>query len=128
MKLLSKLPLKPFDFAAVLLSVILTVASGFYVYAKPKAVAQFVIHGWGRVWVYPLDAEETLEVVGPLGVTVVRMKGGEAWVEDSPCDNRTCVAAGHIHEQGQWIACLPNDVFVLIEGKESGGTLDASTW
>ena len=128
MKGLSKLPLKPLDFVAVGLSVLLTLSSAFFVYAKPKETAHFVIHGSGRVWVFPMDADETIDVQGPLGTTVVRVHGGDAWVEDSPCDNRTCVAAGHIHEQGQWIACLPNNVFVLVEGSEDGGKLDASTW
>ena len=128
MKSLAKLPLRPLDFLAVGLAILLTVASGFYVYAKPKGVAQVVIQGWGHTWVYPLDATETIEVLGPIGITVVRIEKGEAWVEDSPCENRTCVGSGHIHEYGQWIACLPNNVFVLIEGDEDDGKPDVFTW
>ena len=128
MKVLSKLLLRPFDFVAVGLSIVLTVVSGFYVYAKPGGVPQVVIHGFGKTWVYPLDARETIGVPGPLGITVVRIENGETWVEDSPCDNRTCVASGHIKEYGYWIACLPNNVFVLIEGSEDNGKPDAFTW
>ena len=128
MKRLPKLPFKPLDFLAVGLSVFLTVASGVFVYARPSNVFQVIIQGSGRIWVFPRDAEETINVEGPLGTTVVRIHGGSAWVEDSPCDNRTCVASGLIHEQGQWIACLPNNVFVLIEGNQTSGQLDASTW
>jgi hypothetical protein len=117
------------DFAAIALSLALTVFSGFAVYSKPKPTTQVVIQGPSRGWVFPLDAEETVSVPGPLGTTVVEISGGRARVLSSPCDNQTCVAAGHIHAQGQWVACLPNNVFVLIEGSENGGgPVDTSAW
>ena len=128
MKGFSKLPLKPFDFVAVALSVILTLGSALYIYAKPNNKVEVVIQGSGKVWVYPIDAEEKLEVAGPLGTTVIRISSGEVWFEDSPCDNKTCVGSGHIHEFGQWVACLPNNVFAVIEGGENDSKLDSYTW
>jgi hypothetical protein len=125
-----KLPLKPFDFLVVGIAVALTGFSAFAVYTRPQASQQVIIQGAsGRAWVYPLDAEETVAVQGPLGNTVVRIHNHQAWVESSPCDNQTCVAAGHINSEGEWVACLPNNVFLLIEGAGNDtGNLDSSAW
>jgi hypothetical protein len=80
-------------------------------------------------WLYPLDASRDVEVPGPLGTTVVEIKDGNARVLDSPCPNKTCIAAGEISLNGQWLACLPNRVFVRIEGGPSDGdTVDAGVY
>ncbi|QQO11298.1 NusG domain II-containing protein [Breznakiella homolactica] len=98
------------------------------VYAKAAPKTQVVIESSGRSWVFPLDAEEKVQVPGSLGTTVVEIHNGTVRVLSSPCDNQTCVAAGEIHSHGQWVACLPNGVFVLIEGTGDDGQLDGATW
>jgi hypothetical protein len=129
-----RLGLKPFDFLALGLSVGLTVFSGYLVYAKPTAAARVIVQGEGATWVFPLDAgnqrfQETLHVPGPMGETVVEISGGQSWVESSPCTNQTCVAAGHMHRPGQWTACLPNKVFLYIEGiQDEDDAPDTTTW
>jgi hypothetical protein len=118
---------KPFDFAAIFLSLCLTIFSFVAVYAKPQKNTVVNIKGAGQTWVFPLEAEEMLPVHGPLGDTVVEISAGSVRVVSSPCANQTCVAAGHIHGQGRWVACLPNGVVVSIEGGDDGG-LDAAAW
>ncbi|MFA6505053.1 MAG: NusG domain II-containing protein, partial [Treponemataceae bacterium] len=71
-------------------------------------------------------SEETLRVKGEIGETVVHIHDGKASVESSPCSNQTCVAAGSIDSNGQWVACLPNGVFVRIEGSSRHETTDAT--
>jgi hypothetical protein len=75
------------------------------------------ISGSGQEWVFPLDAEETLRVPGPLGDTVVRIHDGSVRVLDSPCPEKICVATGAVSRPGQTIACLPNRVLVVIRGQ-----------
>jgi hypothetical protein len=88
-----------------------------------------MIQGSSGVWVFPLDAEETITVPGLLGDTVVEIRDHRAHVLSSPCDNQTCVAAGHIDSDGQWVACLPNNVFVMIEGADDiNEILDTTAW
>jgi hypothetical protein len=123
-----KLPLKPFDILAILVSALLVSGAGYKAYKKPKSTPHITVYGSSGTWVYPLDAEETIEVPGPLGTTVVRIHEHEAWVEDSPCDNKTCVAAGHIGANGQWVACLPNNVFLALEADNETGTVDTAAW
>jgi len=120
--------LRPLDIAAILLSAGITVLSAVYVYGGGGGERRVIIEGSGSSWVYPLDAEETVRVHGPLGDTVVQIHDGEARIVSSPCQNQVCVAAGEIHSHGQWVACLPNSVFLRIEGKGKKIELDASTW
>ena len=102
--------------------------SAFSVYIKPQNTVQVQIEAQDQKWVFPLDAEETVEVEGPLGKTVVRIHLNEAWVESSPCNNQICVAAGHLHGRGEFAACLPNKVLLFIEGHDSSGAIDAAAW
>jgi hypothetical protein len=113
-----RVPVTVLDAAVILLALALTGVSAFSAYVKPQNTAQALINGSGREWVFPLDADERVAVPGPLGDTIVRIRGNQAWVESSPCANQVCVAAGHVHAQGEWVACLPNKVFLMVEGKE----------
>ena len=125
---------KPFlkipDLIIIMLAAALTGYSSFMAYVLPQNSIRVVIRGASeQEWIFPLDAEETVTVQGPLGDTVVRIHGNKAWVESSPCANQTCVAMGHADSRGGWVACLPNSVFFLIEGSnESGYYLDSTSW
>jgi hypothetical protein len=124
-----RFPVKVMDIVVVLLALGLTGFSAFAVYVQPENTSQVVINGSGQEWIFPLDANERVEVPGPLGNTIVRIEDNQAWVESSPCTNQVCVAAGHVHAQGDWVACLPNNVFLMVEGKEvRRHVLDSTSW
>jgi hypothetical protein len=118
--------LKPFDILAVALSAAVAAASAVLVYGGGEGDAKVIVEGGGKTWVFPLDAEETLSVRGEIGDTVVHIHDGKVAVEASPCENQTCVAAGSIDSNGQWVACLPNAVFVRVEGSSKHEALDAT--
>jgi hypothetical protein len=124
-----KIPVKALDIVVVLLALALTGFSAFVVYVKPRNTVRVVINGSGREWVFPLDADETVTVPGPLGNTIVRIQDNQTWVESSPCTNQFCVAAGLVHQQGDWVACLPNNVFLMVEGQEVRRHVpDSTSW
>ena len=124
-----KLPIKVTDVVIIILALGLTGFSAFASYIKPRNTTQVLIEGAGQKWIFPLDAEETVSVQGPLGNTVVRIHGNEVWVDSSPCDNQTCVAMGHARGKGDWVACLPNNVFFIIEGSnDTGNNTDTAAW
>ena len=87
-----KLPIKIPDIVIILLALGLTGFSAFASYLSPRITTQVLIQGRDQLWLFPLDAEETVVVRGPLGDTVIRIHANQAWVESSPCDNQTCVA------------------------------------
>jgi hypothetical protein len=115
---------------SILLALGLTGFSAFEVYVKPGDTTRVVISGSsGREWVFPLNADEMVAVPGPLGDTRVRIQNRRAWVESSPCTNQVCVAAGQVHNPGDWAACLPNAVFLRIEGNPDHANVpDSTTW
>jgi hypothetical protein len=117
------------DLVIILLALALTGFSAFVVYIQPRGNIRVVIQGSNQKWIFPMDAEETVSVPGPLGNTVVRIHGNESWVESSPCANQTCVAMGRANSRGDWVACLPNNVFFIIEGiDENGNHPDSTAW
>ena len=113
-----KLTIKIPDIVIILLSLGVTVFSSFAAYVKPQNTTQVMIEGQNQRWIFPLDAEETVKVRGPIGETVIRIHNNEAWVESSPCDNKTCIGMGHVSNTGAWVACMPNNVFFIIEGSD----------
>ncbi|MDR1972266.1 MAG: NusG domain II-containing protein [Treponema sp.] len=119
--------LKAPDLVIAVLGLALVLFSALRVYAPGSGVPRVVVEGEGRRWEFPLDAGETLTVGGPLGDTVVELRGSRVRVLSSPCAGQTCVAAGAIHRHGQWIACLPNRVMVRLEASDQQ-ELDAVSW
>jgi hypothetical protein len=128
------LSLKAFDIVSFVLALLLIFLAVIPIYGGGGGQASIKLKGEGGTWVFPQDAEETVTVPGPLGDTVVEIRGGRARVLSSPCQNQTCIAAGYIHSHGQWTACLPNRVMVSVESgsgaadSKEGGEVDAAAW
>jgi len=122
------MPLKPFDIGIVF-SALGAVAASFFLTNTGSGGSGLVnVRGENRAWVFPADADESMVVSGPLGDTVVELKGGGARITKSPCPNQTCVSSGSIHKPGQWTACLPNRVILYIEEGKKETDIDASAW
>jgi hypothetical protein len=117
--------LKPLDYCVCILVLALVAGSAALVYSGGGDQDRITVKGDSGVWVFPHDAVETVTAPGPLGNTVVEIRGGRAHIVSSPCANQTCVAAGSIHSRGQWLACLPNRVLVSVDGEEFGAAKSA---
>jgi hypothetical protein len=119
------------DTGIILLALGAVLFSAAVVYAPGGGPPLVVVESDGRRWEFPLDATETIAVDGPLGDTVVELRGKLVRVVASPCTGQNCVAAGAIRGHGQWIACLPNRVMVSVQAGGSfgeGSAVDASSW
>ncbi|MBI5569537.1 MAG: NusG domain II-containing protein [Desulfomonile tiedjei] len=75
---------------------------------------------------YPLADERLIEVPGRLGLTVVRIKGGRACIESSPCPHKTCTKMGDVGPEGGVVVCIPNEVVVRTTKPRDDG-IDAVT-
>ncbi|MDR2095063.1 MAG: NusG domain II-containing protein [Treponema sp.] len=122
----SVLSLKPGDYGVIAVAAVLIMVSACIVYGGRQDALIFTIKGRDGTWTFPVDAREIVRIPGPLGDTLVELRRGEARILSSPCANRSCIAAGSIHAGGQWIACLPNNVMVSVEGRAQG--LDGAAW
>ena len=111
-------------FAAALAAIALI---SWKVYAGRTGVPLAYLRGPAAEWIFPLDAPRTVAVHGPLGDTVVQIADGAVRVLSSPCRNKICVRSGSVARPGQWIACLPNRVFVEVRGG-SREPVDAYSW
>lgn len=65
---------------------------------------------------YSLKEDGIYEIPGPLGNTVVEIRGGKVRISDSPCPEKTCVSQGW-HTPA---VCLPNKIIVTVEGNSGG--------
>ena len=66
---------------------------------------------------YPLNEPGIFVLNGGTNTLVVR--DGVAWMEEAKCPDKICMAMGKISRNGEFIACLPNQLLVVIEGGES---------
>jgi hypothetical protein len=120
--------LKPLDVVIALLAAGAVAFAAVAAYAPGSGQTSAVIKGRSGEWVYPLSPDRQIKVAGPLGDTIVVIEHKTLRIVDSPCPNNTCIAAGSIDSPGQWLACLPNDVIVRIEGGRGDAGVDASVY
>ena len=115
--------IKAGDVAIILISsaiIILSLTSFGRFSGKPEVH----VRASGREWIYDISGDTPATFTGPVGETTIEINDGRVHVHDSDCRNKVCIAAGWIRRPGQWIICLPNDVFILIEGADEEGEVD----
>ncbi|MCS7242999.1 MAG: NusG domain II-containing protein [Candidatus Caldatribacterium sp.] len=71
------------------------------------------MEGMQEVLVTP-ERDEEIALRGPLGVTIVAIRGGRVFVVTSPCPDKVCIKTGKIPDDADFIACVPNRVFIRI--------------
>lgn len=70
--------------------------------------------GSEEILVTPNEARELL-IPGPLGNTVVALRGGKVFVVTSPCPDKVCMKMGKIPDDTDFIACVPNRVVLRLK-------------
>ena len=68
-----------------------------------------------------LNTDQVTHVKGPLGLTEIEIKKGQARIVRSPCNNKVCIKSGYIRYADRLSACIPNRVVVRIIGKNHRG-------
>ena len=69
----------------------------------------------------PLNQDQITHVKGPLGLTEIEVKKGQARIVRAPCKNKVCIKSGYIRYADRLTACIPNRVVVRIVGKNHRG-------
>jgi len=115
-RFLAWLPLRALDVAALLCSAGVAGAVTRWVLRAQRGRPLFRVTSADSTWLLRPDADQVLEVPGPLGNNRVVVRDGSVFVAAAPCANQICVKTGRVSRPGQWIACLPNRVFVAVEG------------
>ncbi|NNM54625.1 MAG: hypothetical protein HKM05_07890 [Spirochaetales bacterium] len=118
--------LRVFDFVMLAISLGITALSAIPVVSTSPwngqpSVEIKTTHG---TYVYPLNQNRDLYEPGPAGVTWLRIHGGKVYAVNSPGPRKIMMRMGKISRDGEWLASVPNHVFVLITGGKPS-TLDA---
>ena len=117
------------DFVAILIGIVVIVLISAAAYRSPARSGELHITSARGNWIYPITEDRVIDVEGPLGITTVSIADEAVRVLDSPCPQKLCILKGAITAAGHWNACLPNQVFLSMEGPRGtkGDTVDAQT-
>ena len=68
------------------------------------------------IYTADLHQDQQVELQGPLGTTVLKIKDDAARVISSPCPQKICIGLGEARHPGDLLACVPNRLVIRIEG------------
>lgn len=74
---------------------------------------------------YPLKKSGTFPLNG--GTNILVVENGEAWVSEADCPDKVCMGMGKISRNGEFIACLPNRLLIVVEGAAEQSPVDGMT-
>lgn len=110
--------IRPGDWAVVAAAAF-AVAASFPLLWSGGAAERAVVRSGGRVVAeLPLSRDRSLAVPGPLGESVVTVRGGRARIESDPSPRQYCVRQGWLARAGEFAVCLPNQVSLELAGRE----------
>ena len=99
-------------FAAVLFFSILALRN------TPERDPVLIIDSPFGQYIYELDKDREVKIKGLIGISVIKIENGKAKFDSSPCPNQTCVSGAPISKNFEWLACMPNQVFIHIEDRD----------
>ena len=101
--------------------ILVILAIGFSVFlivrlTEDEGVMVSVRVGDGEEQLYSLSEDGEYVLNG--GTNKLVISGGEAYMVEANCPDRTCVRTGKISKTGEKIVCLPNKIYISILGAE----------
>ncbi len=117
--------LRPFDIVAVAIALAVTGIATYL--AAPLwngGELTVEVRAPAGTWLYPLETDLLLPPVGGAGICAIVIESGTVRVTSSDCPNKICIQMGRISRSGQWIACLPHQVFIRIIGETQKDAAD----
>ncbi len=120
--------LKPGDVAIIGIAAIAVTVLTVGLYAAPSTAIFVRIEANSTTFLYPLDQPRTVQPLAEDGTCVITIDEAGVRVVTSDCPQQICMSMGTITVPGQWIACLPHQVFVSIDGSTSDTGVDATAF
>ena len=77
---------------------------------------------------FRLQQNHNQQIITPYGFIELKINNGKVWIEKSSCYTKICIKMGKITKASQSIVCVPNHVFLQIEGKNKENWIDAITY
>ena len=114
---MKKLPFRPLDYILLAITIAAVGISTAVVARHKEGKNYLVISTEKEAYVYQLNQDQEVRIPGLLGESVIRIEKGGARFIESPCTNKICIHSGELRAQGDFAACLPNNVIAHIEAK-----------
>ena len=103
---------------ATAIAVVIGLYAVYWQQARYGNQASVFIHG--KFWSsFDLYQDQSIEVLGKLGASLLQIEDGKIRFVSSPCPNKICIHHGWAHRGGEFLACVPNEVSVRILGPDS---------
>ena len=106
------------DFVILFVAIALSILVLWKSYKGDTKHKQVVITTPKETYFYPLNKNRTLRFLGKWGYDVVEILDNAVRVKESSTPRKLCVLRGWLRHNGEWAACLPNKLFIRIEGVE----------
>ena len=107
---------KPGDWIVVLLGMVFTVWLAEAVWQGGTADKVIIRSGGKTFREVSLMRNQTIDVPGPLGVSVITIRNRQARVASDPGPRQYCVLQGWLKHAGEAAICLPNQVSLELSG------------
>ena len=89
-------------------------------------IGRFESADYALIWVanqapkrFDLQDDHVISVEGHLGESLIEVKAGHIRFLTSPCQSQYCIHAGWLTNNGEVVACLPNQVTIQLRGNEN---------
>lgn len=116
-------------FLFILFILIIVYFSMNVIFNNKTKTKQLIIESGKNIWYYQLDKDKEIKIEGILGESTIKIENESVYFLNSPCPNKICILSKPISKNGDWQACLPNGIFIRIEGNEEETTeLDATSY
>lgn len=110
--------LKAGDWIVLLLGMLLTVWLAQEIWRNGAADKAIIRSGGKTFREVSLMRDQTIDVPGPLGISVITIRNREARVVSDPGPRQYCVLQGWLKHAGEAAICLPNQVSLELRGAE----------
>jgi hypothetical protein len=77
--------------------------------------AHIIVNGKEQLAI-PLSKNQELTINGVMGPSRIKVQDGKVRFISSPCNNKQCIHTGWLEHGGEFAACLPNRISLVVTG------------
>lgn len=107
------------DRIIIILALVLLIGLYWHYWRIPTTHASYAIIFNHHPQSVSLHQPQTVKIQGRLGISILQVKAGKIRFLASPCQQKRCIHAGWLKNQGDFIACLPNQVSVEVYAQKT---------
>ena len=107
------------DRVIIILALLLLVGLYWHYWRIPTTSGSYAVIFNHQPQSVSLHQPQILKIQGRLGVSILEVKAGKIRFLASPCQQKQCIHAGWLKTEGDFVACLPNQVSVEVHAQKT---------